>query len=144
MEYLKNIKYLIVVVFLLSLSCSKNPRITKPAHTGIYLDITSQEALNILTDTDSDNEYIIIDVSTPDEFHNAHIDNAINLNYYEDTFRSNIGKLDKNKKYIVYCSGGYRSKKTMYIMQKLEFMQVYNISDGLDAWRNSRYPTANK
>ena len=44
--------------------------------------------------------FVIIDVRTPEEYANGYIENAINLDYYSKTFKDELNKLDKNKAYL--------------------------------------------
>ncbi|MBZ4683287.1 MAG: hypothetical protein PWP46_658 [Fusobacteriaceae bacterium] len=66
-------------------------------------------------------EYIVLDVRTPEEYNNGHVANSINIDFYSNKFVENIKKLDRNKKYILYCRSGNRSGRTMYLMKELEF-----------------------
>lgn len=74
---------------------------------------------------------ILVDVRSPQEFEEGHLDNAILLPEYE--IEKNVSKIlpDKTKTIIVYCSSGYRSKKAQKKLLKLGFKKVYNLCDGL-------------
>ena len=54
-----------------------------------------------------ENEYIIVDVRTKEEYEISHVKEAINIPYDQIGDSSN---LDKNKVLIVYCQSGRRSK----------------------------------
>lgn len=77
---------------------------------------------------------IFLDVRTPNEFKNGSIPDAIHLDYYDDHFKSNLEKLDKNKSYIVFCKSGFRSEKATQLMHKSGFKHIYNLIGGYDAW----------
>lgn len=53
-----------------------------------------------------ENNYIIVDVRTEDEYSELHIKDAINIPY--DEIDESIA-LDKNKTILVYCQSGRRS-----------------------------------
>ena len=79
-----------------------------------------------------DNNTIILDVRSPQEYNEGHITGAINIPEYEIlTKASNILK-DKDTKIIVYCASGSRSKKTIKILQKIGFLNLYNLENGID------------
>ena len=87
----------------------------------------------------SDNENIIlIDVRTPDEFQEGHIDGAKLINFYDANFQEEVKKLDATKKYVVYCRSGGRSSKSVSAMKKLGFKDVYNMSGGILAWQRAK------
>ncbi|GAG42700.1 unnamed protein product, partial [marine sediment metagenome] len=57
--------------------------------------------------------FVILDVRTPEEFLSEYIENSVNLDYYSDTFRNNLDKLDKNKMHLIYCRSGRRSENAL-------------------------------
>lgn len=54
-----------------------------------------------------ENEYVIIDVRTVEEYKESHLVGAINIPY--DEINKNV-ELDKNKVIFVYCKSGTRSE----------------------------------
>ena len=77
-----------------------------------------------------ENNYIIIDVRTKEEYDEEHIIGAINIPYDEinkDT------KLDKKKTILVYCKSGVRSRKAYQTLKKLKYdvvdLGAYNTID---------------
>lgn len=72
----------------------------------------------------------IIDVRSPQEYKEGHIDGAISIPEYE--IKKTGEKLLKNKdeKIILYCSSGTRSKKAQKILQKLGYKRVFNLYEG--------------
>lgn len=70
-----------------------------------------------------EDNYIIIDVRTEDEFTTSHISGAINIPYDEIGESSNI---DKDKTIFVYCRSGTRSKIAFDKLTKLGY-KVYDL-----------------
>ena len=77
---------------------------------------------------------LVIDVRTPVEFSEAHIKNAINIDYFSKSFSETISKLDKQKTILVYCAAGGRSTSACLDFKKLGFKKVYNLIGGYDDW----------
>ena len=48
---------------------------------------------------------IVLDVRAPKELAQGKIENAININFFDETFDAQIAKLDKTKPVMVYCAG---------------------------------------
>ena len=109
--------------------------------TQIIENITPQEAFTLIQNNQNNPDFVILDVRTPEEFADGHIENAINLDYYSETFRDDLNKLDKNKKYLIYCRSGNRSGKALNIMEELNFREVYNMVGGIIAWEAAELPT---
>ena len=73
----------------------------------------------------------IIDVRTEKEFSGGHLSKAKNIDFYNKTFEQEIAKLDKNKKYLIYCRSRNRSSITLELMKKLNFSNVINLYGGI-------------
>ena len=79
------------------------------------------------------NDFIILDVRTPEEFAAGHLKNAININYYDKDFAQRVSSLDKRKKVFVYCAVGGRSGQALTKMDALGFQYVLNVKVGYNA-----------
>lgn len=77
---------------------------------------------------------ITVDVRTPSEFSQGHIQGAMNIDVEAPTFDSQIAKLDKSKTYAVYCHSGRRSGIATQAMAKMGFTHIYNLQNGLSDW----------
>ncbi len=80
----------------------------------------------------------LVDVRTPEEFKAGHIKNALNINYLDDNFETQIQKLDKNRPVLLYCKAGVRSEKAAIVMQKLGFTALYNLEGGYLKWNSEK------
>jgi rhodanese-related sulfurtransferase len=109
----------------------------------IIESITPEEAFDLIQENQDNPDFVIIDVQTPEEFVNRHIENAINIDYRSETFRDELNQLDKNKTYLIYydCACGGIDRKTLNMMAELDFREVYKISGGLDRWEAEGFPT---
>ena len=66
----------------------------------------------------------LVDVRTPSEFRDGHIQGAINLPL--QTLSSNLNKLSKDQVIITCCRSGSRSGMARRQLQAAGFTQVYN------------------
>jgi thioredoxin 1 len=82
----------------------------------------------------------IIDVRTPKEFATGHLPNAVNINFNDSAFASNIASLDKSKPVFVYCLAGGRSANAAKKMEEAGFTTVYDLKGGVMAWQNNNMP----
>ncbi|MBK9254234.1 MAG: rhodanese-like domain-containing protein [Saprospiraceae bacterium] len=79
-------------------------------------------------------ELIILDVRTPAETARGIIKGAIEIDYYDPTFKEKVSRLDKNQEYLVYCAVGGRSSSALSVMKEAGFTKVYNLKGGYTAW----------
>lgn len=83
----------------------------------------------------NDENAVILDVRTPEEFENGMIPNAINIDIYKGQgFIYLLEELDKSKTYYVYCHAGSRSAKACEVMQHLGFEKTFNLLGGISEW----------
>jgi thioredoxin len=76
----------------------------------------------------------LLDVRTPEEFSQDHIENAVNVNWNGDDFASKAEKYDKSKPIFVYCKVGGRSSQAASKLAELGFKEVYNLDGGIMKW----------
>jgi rhodanese-related sulfurtransferase len=81
-------------------------------------------------------------VCTQKEFETAHLEGAVNIDYFSKFFKSRLDLLDRDKTYLVYCRMGGRSKLAQKAMMKLGFRKVHNIVGGTLLWEEEGLPFA--
>lgn len=82
----------------------------------------------------SNDDVQLIDVRTPEEFKEGHIENAILIDYFSADFKTKIQDLDKNKPTYIYCKSGNRSGKASVILEELGFKEIVDLEGGYLAW----------
>ena len=83
----------------------------------------------------------LIDVRTEDEYNIDHIQGAVNMPL--NTLRENMGKLDKNKEYIVYCKVGQRGYNAQRILVNNGY-KVKNLNGGFSIYKSASMPQDNR
>ncbi|MBL0013440.1 MAG: rhodanese-like domain-containing protein [Flavobacterium sp.] len=97
------------------------------------MDLSQNEWANQL---EQDNNAVIIDVRTPEEWSEGIIPNALQINIYEGQgFIYKLDELDKTKNYYVYCKAGGRSLQACSIMNQLGFEHTFNLQGGFMQWQ---------
>jgi rhodanese-related sulfurtransferase len=84
-------------------------------------------------------EKIILDVRTPEEFNEGHIQNAMLINFLGEDFKQQVSKLDKEIPVYVYCASGVRSEKAATVLKGEGFKEIYVLKEGLKEWRKSNH-----
>jgi len=106
----------------------------------IYEDITPEESFRLIQQNLGDEDFVILDVRTPEEIDKGYIKNSIFIDFKNDNFIKEISKLDKSKVYLIYCKVGGRSGKAMQLMEKRNFTHLYNMLGGFDEWKELELP----
>ena len=101
-------------------------------------ELLNSPEINIISESDfveiQDSDYTLIDVRTQDEFDLGHIDSAINLDFYSETFHNDILSLPKNETIVLYCRTNNRSSKTATILKENGYKDILVIRGGITEW----------
>jgi len=76
----------------------------------------------------------LVDVRTYSEYEQGHLDNALNIDFYDKTHLQSFEKLDKNRPVFLYCKSGGRSGKCAKELKKAGFTTIYDMKGGYTAW----------
>ena len=85
---------------------------------------------------EADNNAVILDVRTADEWNEGIIPKAIlNDIYKSQAFIYKLEELDTTKNYYVYCKAGGRSAQACAVMNQMGFENTYNLEGGFMKWK---------
>jgi rhodanese-related sulfurtransferase len=127
---MKKIIVILASVLLLT-GCSANSSAT---------DLNVSEFSNKVTEAG----VIILDVRTPGEFNEGHIEGALLIDFQSGNFENEIASLDKSKTYAVYCRSGNRSGQAVKVMSDAGFSNLYNLNGGVIDWASAGLPLVKK
>ena len=100
-----------------------------PKTTG-YRQVTTEEAVNIMQ---TEENYVILDVRTAQEFASGHIPGAVLLPN-ETIGTEDIPLLpDKDQLILVYCRSGNRSKQAAEKLSQLGYTNIVEFG-GINSW----------
>ena len=106
-------------------------RIQKNSTSHGYEQITPDEAKLLM---DSENDFIILDVRTEEEYDTEHIANAILIPDYEIKEKAESILTDKDQLILVYCRSGRRSKNAASTLATLGYTNIKEFGGIID-WK---------
>jgi len=112
---MKNIGYVILLLFI-QISCTQ----------------TKSMSITELKPQDMENA-VLIDVRTPEEYAEGHLDNAVNINWYDEGFIDQFKNVEKKKTIYVYCKKGGRSASAAELLTSSGYKNVIDLLGGYDA-----------
>lgn len=88
------------------------------------VSITEEEMKELLKSNDN---IILLDVRSPQEYEEDHLPGAINIPNYELYYK--VPRMIKQKDSIIiaYCNFGIRSKKAIKILKKMGYYNLYQL-----------------
>lgn len=98
----------------------------------VTLEAITPEALNAMS-----SDVMIVDVRTPEEWNEGHIEQARNIELCQ--IEAQMASIPRSTKVVMVCGLGYRSSIAASLFQKHGY-QVRHLSGGIGAWNSSGYP----
>ena len=134
MKPLYSILFCLLVVFFCSCQGSTSNSEKEKAVVVEILDglISKDRFAELLSSTSNPQ---LIDVRTLDECGAGQIEGALNIDFYNDDFSSQLTVLDKSRPVFVYCKSGGRSGKTYKMLKDMGVEKVYDLKGGYDGWK---------
>lgn len=77
----------------------------------------------------------VLDVRSPSEFSQGALPGAVNISISDEAFDHKVSLFDKTKPVLVYCAGGFRSRKDVARLKDLGFGNIQHIHRGYMSWR---------
>ncbi len=96
----------------------------------LFINISASELETMI----KDKEYQLVDVREVSEYKSGHIKSAINIPLR--TIQKNLSRLKKDKKIVVICASGSRSKAAARQLAVAGY-QVYNLQRGMSSWQGA-------
>jgi rhodanese-related sulfurtransferase len=108
-----------------------------PALAMAFQEITSAEAKSLLGKGGS---VFLLDVRTPEEYRQGHLQGAVLIPISE--IEKRVGDVPPNKKIVVYCAVGSRSRQVAGFLTSKGYREVYDMKDGIIGWYRNGFPIA--
>lgn len=118
------------ILFLLSLlilaGCGQT---AEKEQEAAYMNITAEQAKEIM---DTRDDYILLDVRTPEEYAQAHIPGAVLIPDYELEARAAEELPNRGQMILVYCRSGRRSKAAAELLERLGYTCIREFGGIID------------
>jgi len=108
----------------------------------VVITVVTNVQADIAAKLVAEGKVTVLDVRTAEEFAEGHIAGATNINFMAKDFAARVGKLDRDKVYLVHCASGGRSKRCLPQLKQLGFKQIYHLDGGFSAWEEAGKPVA--
>lgn len=125
---------LILLLFMTACGSDQSATATEDGVRGVSAD----QGFEIQSNPPAD--LVVLDVRTPQEFQEGHLEGAMMIDFYEADFKAQLAELDPNVPYLLYCRSGNRSGQTADIMTELGFSNVAEVQGGIISWTEAGLP----
>lgn len=94
-----------------------------------YQNISAEQAKQLYTQPD----YLLLDVRSPAEISERSIPCSLNIPLQE--IEQRLSEIPSDKKLLVICRSGNRSRQAIQILSKHGYQELFNIEGGINAWK---------
>jgi rhodanese-related sulfurtransferase len=105
-------------------------------------NVTVGKAQQLIKEHAGKADFVILDVRTPGEFAEGHINGAVSLDVQSPDFAKRLRALDRKRSYLVYCRTGNRSRRATLAMEELGFRSIFHMTEGIVKWKQQNLPVA--
>lgn len=107
-----------------------NSQPAEASTTAEYHKLTPEEAYQMMLENE---DYILLDVRTADEYNEGHIENALLIPDFELSSRAEKELPNKEALILVYCRSGRRSEISAKELVEMDYTNVYDFG-GINDW----------
>lgn len=123
---------LLIFISVLNINCNNKQKANSNEQLGKIKQVTPIEF------KEQSKNQTMIDIRTPQEFAQGHIEGAININYFDKSFLEQVSKFDKTKPIYMYCRSGNRTSSASKKMQDLGFEEIIDLQGGIMNWSRNK------
>ena len=102
--------------------------------SGADRHVGPKEAQAMMRENAGNPQFVVLDVRTPGEFSQGHLEGAVLVDYRSPRFREEMAARERGNTYLVYCRTGNRSAGALGIMKELGFRSYYHLDGGIKRW----------
>ena len=103
------------------------------------INLRAKKAAKVVQETPG---ILLIDVRPAKSYETEHIPGAINTPFVDDVLdESALNEITRERPILVYCDGGYRSRKALNAMRQAGFRRIYHLHRGIMSWKLAEEPT---
>jgi len=140
---MKSLLSLVVSLALAGTLAAKDPE-TKAKDPDGSIHVGAKAADSLVKEKDKAKKVEVLDIRTPAEYEEGHIEGATNIDFLDASFEKAVEKLDRDKPYLVHCQSGRRSGRSLEVFNKFGFTNIYHLDGGIKEWVKAGYPVAGK
>lgn len=130
--------YFLFALLTVEISCQEKPKNNKVTQPAVINKIISVDEFDKKLGSLRSSQ--LIDVRTPEEFAEGHLEGALNIDWRDAGFTEQVSKLNKNAPVMVYCLGGSRSAAAASKLEEMGFTTIYNMDGGYLKWTAADKP----
>ena len=103
----------------------------------VCVNVRPQEAMAFLG---AHHDTQVLDVRSDAEFSGGALPGALHISIGDEGFLQKTGKLDRQRPVLVYCAGGYRSRKAAEVLKTQGFANIQHLHRGFHSWQIAGLP----
>ena len=82
----------------------------------------------------------VLDVRSPGEFAAGSLPGAVNIPIHDPDFQTRLAAMDRQRPILVYCAGGFRSRRAIPALKAGGFRSIHHLHRGYLSWKQAGLP----
>jgi hydroxyacylglutathione hydrolase len=107
-------------------------------HPNLISSTERVNALMLAEELDSQNPPLVLDIRTPGEWSEKHLNHSVNLPL--SRLQEQIAEVPRDRRIAVHCTGGYRSSIAASLLKKHGITNLTELAGGITAWEAANLP----
>lgn len=103
-------------------------------------EFTVNEAYEFLKANKENGNVVVLDLRTPAEYKEGHIEGSLFLDYFNEKTKNQIQYLDPTKDYLLIDKSGRLQQKFMKKLRKRGFTEAHKVKGGFAEWMAQNIP----
>lgn len=129
--------FIVVVICWYAFEGNWNRRLFSPEPGRVFENLNASEAAAFLRGHPGTQ---VLDVRSEGEFARGALPGARNLPLADPDFDEKAGILDRTRPVLVYCAGGFRSRKAVERLKAMGFENIRHLHRGYLSWKPGKSP----
>lgn len=117
---------ILLPLFLILISCAPKVVAQTPAEIGVNVPASGKISGEALLDLMEEGKVQVIDVRSPEEYAQGHVEGAVNFPVEEIIKDPAVVTLSKDQPIAVYCRTGVRSGEAFKVLQEFGFTHIFD------------------
>ena len=126
-------RYQLIITFITLLTACASADV-KPESEKLSGNIEQQQLLNMQS---SNEDFLLLDVRSKEEFEQGHIVGAQNISHDELSSKLESITHFKDKNIVVYCRSGRRAGMAIDVLKENDFKHLSHLSGDMQEWQKA-------
>jgi rhodanese-related sulfurtransferase len=106
------------------------------SETNFVINVRARRAVDLVREQ----SVLPLDVRPASSYRAGHLPGAVNAPFENSLDTGALDGIDRTRPVLIYCDGGYRSRRSLPAIRAAGFTTVYHLHRGIMSWKMAKEP----